>query len=81
MKLTPEVLREKCPYSELQSNVSIADTCDSWKKCPLYRGFLVISREVSFAKFACYGQFCDLVSSKIIVKLLIQEIREIFDDS
>ena len=65
-------------YTEIQSNISIADTCSSW---PLYRGFQVTSQEVNFAKLACFGQFCDLVSAKIIVKLLIQEIRGILDDS
>ena len=50
-------------------------------RCPLHRSFEVISREVNFAKFACLGQFWDLFLAKIIVKLLIQEIREIIDDS
>ena len=64
--------------TEIQSNISITDTCSSR---PLYRGFQVISQEVNFAKLACFGQFCDLVPAKIIVKLLIQEIRGILDDS
>ena len=32
-------------------------------------------------KFQSFGQFCDLVPTKIIVNLIIQEIREILDDS
>ena len=50
-------------------------------RCLLYRGFQVISWDVNFAKFACFKQFCDVLPAKSIVKLLIQEIREILDDS
>ena len=32
-------------------------------------------------KFKRFGQFCDLVSAKIIVKPLIQENREILYDA
>ena len=34
-----------------------------------------------FSETHMFGQLCDLVPAKIIAKLLIQEIREILDDS
>ena len=45
---------------ELKSNLAIASTFGSWIKgsaltrCPLYRGFSVISQEVNFSKFSCF---------------------------
>ena len=40
---------------------------------------IIIIRE--FSETHMFGQLCDLVPAKIIAKLLIQEIREILDDS
>ena len=50
-------------------------------RCPLDRGFWVISLQLNFANFMCFWQLCHLIPAKIIVKLLIQGIPEILDDS
>ena len=46
--------------------------------------FIIIIIIIIIRKFSethMFGQLCDLVPAKIIAKLLIQEIREILDDS